>query len=194
LAADDSFEGRIDYLELLISTLRDHEKQLNAVADTLVASANAIRGAVAEAGPAAPGIPALTVRCERWAEFKRRGAQARLVAFSLREHRLTVHAVADAVYAYAEPLPAQALHVRRDGATYVVDRLAFDRLDQVPLAFRQRLACGLDGTYATSRRAVADDAYRVQLRFTLDPARVRRWLADELQVPPDGIVEGRIAH
>ena len=37
-------------------------------------------------------------------------------------------------------------------------------------------------------------AYRVQMRFTLDPAQVRRWLAEELQVPRDGIVEGSIAH
>jgi hypothetical protein len=194
VAADDSFEGRIDYLELLISTLRDHEKQLNDVADTLVESVNEIRATVEEGVPTATGKPVLTVRCEQWSEFKRRGAKARLVTFSLREHRLTVHAVADEVYAYAEPLPAQELHVRRDGESFVVDGLTFGSLDRVPLAFRQRLDCGLDGTFVTSRHAVTDGAYRVQMRFTLDPTQVRRWLAEELKVPSDGIVEGSIAH
>jgi hypothetical protein len=84
--------------------------------------------------------------------------------------------------------------VRRDGETYVVDGLTFGSLDHVPLAFRQQLDCGLDGTFVTSRHALTDDAYRVQVRFTLDPAQVRRWLAKELKVPSDGIVEGSIAH
>lgn len=193
MAADDSFEGRIDYLELLISTLRDHEKQLNDVADTLVESVNEIRGAVVEGAPTATGKPFLTVRCEQWSEFVRRCAKSRLVTFSLRGNRLTIHAVADEVYAYAELLPEQAFRVRRDGETFVVDGLTFGSLDAVPLAFRQRLDCGLEGTFVTTRHAVTDGEYRVQMRFTLDPARVREWLAKALTVPSDGIVEGSIA-
>jgi hypothetical protein len=194
VATDDSFEGRIDYLELLINTLRDHEKQLNDVADTLVESVNEIRGAVEEGVPTASGKPCLTVRCEQWSEFKQRSAKSRLVTFSLQGNRLTIHAVADEVYAYAELLPEQEFHVRRDGETFVVDGLTFSSLDSVPLAFRQRLNCGLEGTFATSRHAVTDGEYRVQMRFTLDAAQVRKWLAKQLKVPSDGIVEGSIAH
>lgn len=193
MSTDDRFEGRIDYLELLISTLRDHEKQLNDVADTLVESVDQIRRDVEKGAPAASGKPFLTVWCERWSEFKRRAAKPRLVTFSLRDNRLTVHAVTDEVYAYAERLPEQEFHARQDGETFVVDRLTFGSLDAVPMAFRQRLDCGLEGTFVTSRHAVTDGEYRVQLRFTLDASQVRKWLTTELKVASDGIVEGSIA-
>lgn len=194
MAADDSFEGRIDYLELLINTLRDHEKQLNDVADTLVESVNEIRGAVEEGMATTSGKPFLTVWCEQWLEFKRRSTKPQLVTFSFLGNRLTIHTVADEVYAYTELLPEQEFHVRRDGKKFVVDGMTFSSIDSVSLAFKQRLNCGLEGTFITSRHAITDDEYRVKMRFTLDPAQVRKWLTKELKVTSDSIIEGSIAH
>ncbi|UCH01544.1 MAG: hypothetical protein JSV20_06705, partial [Candidatus Bathyarchaeota archaeon] len=68
--SNSEFEGRIDYLELLIMTLKEHEKKLSEAVDTLKDTAAYLKETTAQITPyPLQKTTTITIHCEDWKEF-----------------------------------------------------------------------------------------------------------------------------
>ncbi|MBM5804496.1 MAG: hypothetical protein FJZ49_00255 [Candidatus Verstraetearchaeota archaeon] len=85
-------EGKAEVLDLIINTLKEHEKSLDGSIEELRAAIQEIRRRAPEA---------TVVECESWTDFKMRGRGAKAVAFQMRNKDIILIAVAGVtVYRY----------------------------------------------------------------------------------------------
>lgn len=85
-------EGKAEVLDLIINTLKEHEKSLDGSIEELRAAIQEIRRKAPEA---------TVVECESWTDFKTRGRGARAVAFQVQNKGITLIAIVGVtVYRY----------------------------------------------------------------------------------------------
>lgn len=190
--SNSEFEGRIDYLELLIMTLKEHEKKLSEAVDTLKDTAANLKETTQITPYPLQKTTTITIQCEDWNEFKTKSRKARVIAFSTRDNYFSVTMVSDELYAYSEPLPEQELAVKKEGVKYVVDNMSFNNIEAIPLAFKKHLNCGLQGSIRTVKHVLPDGSYLLKLTFNIDVNQIKSWLSEELNAPMDKILEGKI--
>jgi len=191
--SNSEFEGRIDYLELLIMTLKEHEKKLSEAVDTLKDTAAYLKETTAQITPyPLQKSTTITIHCEDWKEFKGKSRKARVIAFSTRDDYFSVTMVSDELYTYSEPLPEQELVVKKEGVKYVINNMSFNNIEAIPLAFKKHLNCGLQGSIRTVKHVLPDESYLLKLTFNVDVNQIKNWLSEELNAPIDKILEGKI--
>jgi len=85
-------EGRAEILDLIINTLKEHEKSLDGSIEELRAAIQEIRRKAPEAA---------VMECTSWADFKIRGRGAKAVAFQVQNKDIILIAVVGVtVYRY----------------------------------------------------------------------------------------------
>ena len=154
------FQDKIDVLDLIISILKDHEKNLSDFVDKMDAFIKRIsvfekdteKGVVSQREGFTPGGNRciVSVKCKRWSDFRDVSMGAPLVAFELRDSGLYITSVSDRfIFKYLEKIPdtkgVTFVHLGKPGCRKVL---------------------------------------------SLNPISVRRWLSDELKVPENRIIEG----
>jgi len=85
-------EGKAEVLDLIINTLKEHEKSLDGSIEELRAAIQEIRRRTPEG---------TVVECESWTDFKMRGRGAKAVVFQVQSKDITLIAVVGVtVYRY----------------------------------------------------------------------------------------------
>jgi hypothetical protein len=141
-------KNKMDVLDLIIDTLREHEKHLDRLTERLESFLEAFNVKVEKEKPTEPttlsektrpepppiSSPISTVECVRWSDFREKSRKARVVTFEVSEKRLEI-------------------------------------------------SC-----------AHADIVYRYTITFAPSSDKLRSWLSENLGVPEEKIVEGRITY
>ena len=140
-------KNKMDVLDFIIDTLREHEKHLDRLAERLESFVEVLDVKVqkkpvesttplerTEPGPPSVGSPLSVVECARWSDFREKSREARVVTFEVDDTRL-------------------------------------------------RVSCAHD-----------DIVYRYTITFAPSSEKLRGWLSENLGVPEEKIVEGRITY
>ena len=108
-------KGKVDVLELVIETLREHEKHQDRLIERLQSLVEALSAKVEKEKPTKPsvlpekigsepppiGFPLPAVECTRWNDFKEKSKEAEVVTFEIDDRGLMVScAHANVVYKY----------------------------------------------------------------------------------------------
>lgn len=211
-------QEKIDTLDLIIDVLKEHEKILDKLAERLESIVDDLEARGAEGEKIRESISLIDekisslneafarflaskipkparfalVQCNEWTEFKDKSRGVHRVAFEVEEKTFIVNSVSDEdVFKYSEVLPEYELCVKEKEKRYVVKMLV-DSLDDVPLVFKKRLRCGLEVSIRSSKIDLPDGEHMFKLTYHIDSDRAKRWLSEELEVPEESIVEGKI--
>jgi hypothetical protein len=195
---ESGFDEKIDVIDLIINVLKDHEKQL----DELVARLEEALAAEApkrtpqereliEREPA--GGATVTASLKKWTEFTGRCASAGLVAFKFDECNFKVMAMAGgALYTYEEEIPEMEIHYKKVDEKVHINSVDISSAKLVPTALRGRLDCGLgfEKNEVEVELPYGDSVYKVI--YSIDPGTARNWIAYQLGVEEDSIVQGEL--
>lgn len=157
-----SFQGKLDVLDLIISILQEHEKNLSDIVDRLDAFTEGLSSLEKKITRMdriwqRRKLPSgndrrVIVECRKWSDFKDLSVGSSLVAFETADNVLSISSASgEFVFRYSMGLS------EADDATHVHH---------------------------------GDSAWCESLG--LNPLKVRSWLSEELRVPRDRIVEGRL--
>ena len=195
---EGGFDEKVDVIDLIINVLREHEKKL----DELVAR---MEEALATEGPSPPPqeqeakVPAppvgaaVTATLRRWTEFAERCTSAGLVAFDVDEGRFNVSAVVGGIlYTYEEEIPDLEIRYRKEGEKAQIDAIDISSVGLVPAALRGRLDCGLELEKRDVDVELPDGGSVHKLVYYVDPLIAWSWLAYQLGVEEDSIVQGEL--
>ena len=199
----------MDVLDLIINVLREHEETLGNLADkfeSVITNLYTVESKISSLNetftrllfsktlnPLNPAKPATLVQCKEWAEFRDRCRGARMVAFEVEERVFTVSSVRDGVVCrYSEFLPELRFQTGEGPKQFIVEKMSFDSLGDLSPVFERRLKCGLEVIVKDSRFDLSDGEHLFQLTYQVDPAGARSWLSEELEVPEENVIEGKV--
>ena len=194
-------QEKMDVLDLIINILKEHEENLEKLADKFGSALNNLESKISNLNEAFAQLlfsktsnpenmkPAALAQCKEWTEFRAKSAGAHIVAFKVEEKVFTVNSLlSDVVYRYSEPLPELKFQVEEGEKRYVVKKMAFDSPGDLFLVFKGRLKCGLEVFVKGSKFDLFDNERLLQLTYCVDPARAKHWLSEELSVPKENII------
>ncbi len=203
MESDSGYREKMDALDLIMNALKDHERQLDKLARQLERAfrAAAMRAPTlrdVESEPQLKEAPSRRrsphVRFKKWSEFKRTCQEASLVAFEVAGNRFHVSAIGNSgVFTYEEILPQTAFKVVEEASYLTIDRDAFQDIEAFRFLIEGRLMCGLALAIHSVSTRLNDRESRIELQYTYEPDDVKAFLAKELGVPIDKILEGTIA-
>jgi len=192
---EESLEGLADRLEGMINNLHSLEDKISSLNETLAQflSSNTANPLVAPS-PANVTKPLTLIDCAEWTEFKDRSKiLARMVAFQVKERVFTVSSLSNGVvFKYSEGLPEVRFQVGDESKQFAVEKISFNRPDDLSLIFENRLKCGLKANVRGSTFNLSEGERLFQLSYHVDPATAKHWLSKELSVPKENIIEGNI--
>ena len=196
---ESGFDEKIDVIDLIINVLKDHEKQL----DELVARLEEALAAEApkrtpqqqeliEREPA--GGATVTAFLNKWTEFTERCTSAGLVAFKVDGGNFKVSATAGgALYTYEEEIPELEIHYKKVNEKVHINSVDVSSAKLVPNALRGRLDCGLGFEKNEVEVELPDGDSVYKVIYTIDPGMARGWVAYQLGVEEDSIVQGELS-
>lgn len=152
----------MDALDFIINVLKEHEKNLNKLAEKLELTIKKIEG-LPKHLETTVGFP--VVQCKKWKDFVEKSRGADVVAFEMGERSLTVDSLSRGkIYRYLENLPVYRVQVKK------------------------RLECGLE----VSVKGMGAGMQLVEFAYASDPEEVKRWLSKKLSIPKKNIIVGKI--
>ena len=194
MSSEHDYEGRMDFLEILITTLREHEKKLSEVADGFEKSAGDLLEALKKVQSVPKVAPDVLVHCSNWEEFKREVKAAYITTFSFEGNRFVVNALYDKMlYVYSEPLQEREFRAKKEEEHYILDGIFIDNLDSASLSLNKSLNCGLNGILITSTHLLSDGTYILRINIHIDLSQAREWLSKELGIPSSKVLQGSIS-
>ena len=194
----ESFDEKIDVIDLIINVLREHEKKLDELVSRLeeagVAGAPKEEGEGEKPRARAPSQRvAASAELRRWTEFTERCSGARLVAFEVDGGRFKVSALAGGlVYLYAEAIPSMEIRYRVEEGKAHIESIDVGSIEQLPFALKGRLDCGLELERRTIDVSLPDGGKVQRVVYYADPGVTRSWLAYQLGIEEDSVVQGEL--
>jgi hypothetical protein len=207
---ESDFDEKIDVIDLIINVLKDHEKKLDELVSRLE-NTDSVETPRHEPPTRAPqmkavsgGKPVASVLLKRWTEFQRQARSSELVAFDSDEGRFTVSALAGRViYNYVESIPSMEIEYSGDEGKSRIDGININGAELIPAAFRGKLDCGLDafrgkldcGLELKTNKYDAtrpDGGIVYKIKYYIDPEIAKQWLAYQLAVDDDRVVQGEL--
>jgi len=186
------FDEKVDVIDLIINVLRDHEKTL----DNLISK---LEGALdtspvgAEAARTVVRKPSVSVLLRRWEDFRERCVGASIVAFDIEDKRFNVSAVKDGIlHSYQEAMPDMEIRFREKEEGVVIDGIDLGSVGLVPTVLRGRLECGLEVSVRGSEVDVPDGGAVYKVIYDINADEARSWLAYQLKVERENILQGRV--
>jgi hypothetical protein len=195
---ESGFDEKIDVIDLIINVLKDHEKQLDELVarleDALAAEAPKRTPQARELIEREPaGGTAVTASLKKWTEFTRRCASAGLVAFDVDRGNFRVSAMAGGgLYTYEEEVPDMEIRYQKSEGKAHIDSIDISSAGLVPTALRGRLDCGLGFEKNEVEVELPDGGSVYKIIYTIDPGTARSWIAYQLGVEEDSIVQGEL--
>jgi len=135
----------------------------------------------------------VSVQCRDWKDFRAKSRGARRIAFEVEEKIFTVNSLSnEEVFKYSEVLAEHEFRAKKEEKGYLIEKMFFDNLDGIPLLFKERLRCGLGISIRSSKFTLPDGEYVFKLAYYVDSDEVKHWLSEQLEIPEENIVEGKI--
>jgi hypothetical protein len=198
LSFEGDFDEKIDVIDLIINVLKEHEKKLDELVSRLEeaqatgAPARQPKKRKPVEGPPPAGASVLAV-LRRWTEFAERCSGAKLVAFDIEGGYFKVSAVANGViYTYNEAIPGMEISYRMVEGKAHVDSVDISSAELVPAALRGKMECGLEFKKRDVKVDMPDGSSVHRVVYEIDPGTARSWLAYQLEVEEDSVVQGEL--
>jgi len=173
MCPDTDFQEKMDILDLIINILKEHEGNLQRLANKFESVLNNLYSVETritglnesfsqflfskEANPKELK-PAALVECKEWKEFKEKSTGAHMIAFEVDIKIFTVNSLSgNIVYRYSESLPELKLQVEEGEKRYIVKKMAFDSCGDLYPVFERRLKCGLEVFVKGSKFDLSDN-------------------------------------
>lgn len=188
----DSNRDKVDVIDFIIATLREHEKDLDELTERL--------RSIVERAPAAQGQPlgerrmGVTVNIEDWEDFKAKGSGAATVAFQSSEDQLIITASKEGIlYAYTERMPNMRIRAKRTEDRYVIEETSLRNPEDFAKSTATSLKCGLPTDVESTMVKLEGELYMVSINHRLDAKQTKAWLSNELKVQEKDVVRGEIS-
>lgn len=197
---ESDFDEKIDVIDLIINVLKDHEKKLdelvsrleNADSDGPPRHEPSIR--IPEMKVVPGGKPVASVKLKSWTEFRNQARSSEIVAFESDEGHFTVSALAGKLlYAYVEKIPSLEIEYGGDEGKSRIDGININRAELIPSAFKGRLDCGLELKKNEYDISKPDGGLIHMINYFIDPEIAKQWLAYQLEVDDDRVVQGELS-
>ena len=216
MPTDSEIEEKIDALDLIIKVLKEHEKELDKLAERLETTLSGIKvekvdqAKIAESlasikskimnisdtltvleTPRPPKLP--VIQCGKWIDFKDRSINAKTVTFEIREEDFIINSISNGnVQTYFEHLPELTFQIKEEENKFLIEKMSFSKIDDIPLILNRRLSCGLEISIKSSKIHLSNKNWAIKLTYYIDPEKTKRWLSKELSIPEENIIEGKI--
>ena len=210
MCPDLNFQKKMDVLDLIINVLKEHEENLDKLADkfeNVLDKLFSVENKISNLNETFAQFlfskrtdskylkQATLTECEEWTEFRDRSAGVHKVAFEVEENVFTVNSsLGDVVYRYSEFLPELKVQVEEGDTEYVIKKMVFDSLGDLFPIFERQLKCGLEIYVKGSRFNLSDNERLLHLTYHVDPIMAKHWLSEELNIPEENIIEGKLSH
>lgn len=190
---DRRFDEKIDVIDLIINVLKEHEKTLDELVSRLE-EAQSIRAPTESPRTAAvPRAASVRAVLKNWSEFTRRGEGADLVAFDIVDGRFKVNAFSGGVlYVYEEEIPGLEIHYKMVEERALIDSIDIVKAGLVPAALRGKLDCGIEFTKREIELKQPNGASIHKIVYDIDPVTARSWVAYQLDVDDENILQGEL--
>ncbi|UCD44053.1 MAG: hypothetical protein JSV27_07870 [Candidatus Bathyarchaeota archaeon] len=205
---ESGFDEKIDVIDLIINVLKDHEKKLDELVSRLenvpvrkTPSSGEPKDEtpvkeepILDLRPRAPPRGA-TVKAalKNWTEFTTRCESAELIAFDVHEGCFKVSAVAEGVlYSYSEKIPDMEILYRRTGEKVSIDSIDISQAELVPTALKGILECGLKLDKKELEHELPDGESVHKVIYNVDPGVAKSWLAYQLAVDDESVLQGEL--
>jgi hypothetical protein len=209
MSFESGFDEKIDVIDLIINVLKDHENKLDELVSRLE-GAEVLREpptdtkeeeiySLEEPTPRpvkrAPSMGVgVKAKLRSWTEFRERSEGAELVAFDVDGGCFKVSAVAGGVlYSFQEEIPRMEIRYSKANENARIDTIDINKAELMLAALRGQLNCGL----VLEKRNVETETpngNRVhKVVYDIDPSTARNWLAYQLSVEDDSILNGEIS-
>jgi hypothetical protein len=140
-----------------------------------------------------PESAAVKASLKKWTEFTERCASAELVAFDVDDGFFKVSALASGVlYTYVEEIPDMEIRYKKVDEKVHIDSIDISSASLVPAALRGRLDCGLGLYRKESEVELPDESSVYKVVYTIDPGTAKSWIAYQLAIDEDSIVQGEL--
>ena len=216
MPTDSEIEEKIDTLDLIIKVLKEHEKGLDKLAERLektlsgikveevdqekiTESIASIKSKITNISdtltrletPKPPKLP--VIQCGKWIDFKDRSINAKTVAFEIREEGFIINSISNGkAQTYFEHLPELTFQIKEEENRFLIEKMSFNEIDDIPLILNRRLKCGLEISIKSSKIQLSNKNWVIKLTFYIDPEKTKRWLSKELSIPEENVMEGKI--
>jgi len=210
LCPGSEFQEKMDVLDLIIGILREHEESLSKIAErfeSVIKNLDAVEGKVSSlndtlaqailsrAPISSSPKPAAVVECKDWTTFRERIQGGGTVAFEADQGVFIVSSLTEGVIStYSEYLPEVKFQVAEGEKRCIIEKMSLSSPGDLSPIFERRLRCGLEVEAKNSKFELPDGEQVFRLTYEIDPAKTRRWLAKELKIPQEDIVEGRLTY
>lgn len=190
---DRRFDEKIDVIDLIINVLKEHEKTLDELVSRLEEAQSIRAPAESPRTAAAPRAASVRAVLKNWSEFSRRGEGADLVAFDIVDGRFKVNAFSGGVlYVYEEEIPGLEIHYKMVEERALIDSIDIVKAGLVPAALRGKLDCGIEFTKREIELKQPNGASVHKIVYDVDPVTARSWVAYQLGVDEENILQGEL--
>lgn len=199
--SNTGFNEKIDALDLMITALKDHEKRLDALSQSLtkllsrrvLEKKKIVKEEERRQVPAVKKVP--LVIFNNWNEFKTICQGARVVSLEITDASFDVYSMLDdVVYKYAEQLPKKSLRILEESTFFSIDKASLENLDFLHFLITSRLKCGLDIRITSSKTRVLENQFLFKFSYDINLDEAKAFLSRELEISKKDIVEGKIIY
>lgn len=195
--ASPEFHDKIDAFDLVITALKDHEKRLDALSERLESLVSTLDGVSLPAKK--PNSESqfseehLTVVCTQWDEFRDSCQNAAIITFEVEDSVFHIYAKVDnMLFCYFEPLPKNKLKVMENKSSFSISKSQLSHIELLQFLVDGKLKCGVTLLIHNAMKKIPEDQYLFNLRYEIDADKMKNFLAEELDLPTDKIIEGKI--
>jgi hypothetical protein len=190
---DRRFDEKIDVIDLIINVLKEHEKTLDELVSRLEEAQSIRAPAESPRTVVAPRATSVRAVLKNWSEFTRRGEGADLIAFDIVDGWFKVNAFSEGVlYVYEEEIPGLEIHYKMVEERAIIDSIDIVKAGLVPAALRGKLDCGIEFTKREIEFKQPNSAPVHKIIYDIDPVTARSWVAYQLSVDEENILQGEI--
>lgn len=206
---ESGFDEKIDVIDLIINVLKDHEKKLDELVSRLEGAKvlrepetdieeeeiYSIEAPTARPAKRVPSTGAgVKAELRSWAEFRERSEGAELVAFDVDGGRFKVSAVSGGIlYSFQEEIPRMEIRYSKVDETARIDTIDISKAELMLAALRGQLNCGLLLEKRDTETETPDGNRVHKMVYDIDPVTARSWLAYQLSVEDDSILNGELS-
>ena len=189
----DRDDRPIDAIDLIINLLKEHEKTLDGLLYRIEeALSSAVQEPSAPPGPA-PRATGFSVVLKKWADFRKRCADAGLISFVVGERSFKVSAIADGVlYVYEEEIPSLDILYETEDDRLKIEGFEAEAVGLMPKVLRRRLDCGLEISFKDVEMERAEGKLARRILCYVEGGAARAWLASEIGISRASILEGEL--
>ena len=188
------FQEKIDALDLIINVLKEHEKRLDKLAESLEKMLKELHlsRTVGIASERESKDLRVQIVCDDWTDFKNRSRNSDLVIFDVDERNLKFTSISGfSIYHYSEPVIDVKVPLEIEGEYYRIKKSEM-RFFLEKLA-KKKFKCNVEPSITIKLVSSGENMDLLLFRLYPEVSKLKTWLAKELDVPPENVIYGKIS-